>query len=84
MRAKLARRLNEMSGHLYRDRFHLINTLTMAVDDCGLRLGTVDMGTEDSDRRVVGVCGSSGPIGHIIITWTTTDHGNLEANLDFI
>ncbi|MEE9548689.1 MAG: hypothetical protein V3V68_04975 [Nitrosomonadaceae bacterium] len=78
----LQQRLAELSGYLYRDRFHLLNTLTMAADDCGYRLGTVDMGTEDSGRRRVNVYGW--PMipadTTIMIEWTTTEYGNLEAN----
>ncbi len=82
MSVRLRYKLFGLSGCLYRDRFHLLNTLTMAVDDCGLRLGTVDMGTEDSGNRVVSVFRLGTVYSAIVMEWTTTEYGNLEA--DFI
>ena len=82
--SKLTRRLSELSTWLYSDLFHLIKTLTMAVEDCGLRLGTVGMGTKDSDRRVVSVFGLSSPSRYILIGWTTTECGNIEASFSII
>ncbi len=80
---RLKKKLWEMSGHLYADHFHLSNTLTMAIGDLGLRLGTIDLGTEDSGRRLVNVWGPMIPASkYVIITWKTTECGNFEA--DFI
>ncbi len=79
----MKQRLSELSRQLYRNHFHLINTLTMAVDDYGRRLGTVDLGTEDSGKRMVAVHGGETP-QYIVITWTTTEYGNIEANFHFI
>ncbi len=79
MRSKLSRLLAELSDFLYQDRSHLVNTLSMAVDDCGCRLGAVDLGTKDFGNRVVGVFGSPTVFG-VMVVWKMTEHGNLEAD----
>lgn len=76
---QLAQKLDRLSYQLYRDHFHLLNSLIGVVDDCGCRLGTVDLGTEDSGSRVVSVFGLDMPHS-LVIGWTTTEYGNLEAN----
>ncbi len=78
---KLVRRLSELSAQLYSDRFHLLDTLTKAVDDCSYRLGIVDLGTEDFGTRAIDVLDPI-PCMFVTITWKTTEYGNLEA--DFI
>lgn len=79
-RSQLTEKLVELSRWLYRDHSHLLDTLTMAVDDCYYRLGTVDLGIDDSGRRVVSVFGLHVANSTIVITWRTTDYGNLEAD----
>ncbi|KKM73742.1 hypothetical protein LCGC14_1407390 [marine sediment metagenome] len=81
--ARLVTKLDGLGGQLYRSRFHLINSLTTAVDDCDCRLGTVDMGTEDSGRRIVDVFGLD-DLRHVSVTWTTTEFGNTEATFSLI
>ncbi len=79
MTVRLRQELGKLTGQLYRDHFHLLTTLSMAVDDCGYRLGPVDLGTDTIGCRVVEVFG----LATIVIEWSTTEHGNLEAIFDF-
>ncbi|KKL88577.1 hypothetical protein LCGC14_1923310 [marine sediment metagenome] len=84
MNKQLKYKLFELSHHLYPDHFILINKLTAAVDLLGLRLGTVDLGTEDVGRRVVSVYGLSDHPRYVAVVWITTECGNLEANFELI
>lgn len=79
-RNRLSQCLSELSGQLYLDHPHLLGALTTTVEDCGCRLGPVDLGTDDSSSRVVSVFGLRTIHARIAIEWVTTDCGNLEAN----
>lgn len=83
MHSHLTERVSALSGKLYRDHFHLLCTLSMTVGDCGYLLDTVDMGTEDSGRRVVNVYGPFAFVHCIMFSWSMTEHGNLEGNFIF-